>query len=126
MALHKNVKLSVTVVLALLSVLVIGGILTLIISAVGGKTESKPMIMAEGTAKAGTTGEANMANSNCEFNHLIGKKVYEAEAEVKASGRPYRILPPGAMATMDYAPERINLDVTGEGADATVVNVRCG
>lgn len=57
----------------------------------------------------------------CEFGHWVGGPVPEDELE--ALGRPYRVLTPGAMATMDYLPERINVYTDDEG---TVLRVDCG
>jgi hypothetical protein len=45
--------------------------------------------------------------SVCDFSAWVGRPV--DEDAVKETGRPYRILPPGSMATMDYSPERINV-----------------
>lgn len=36
---------------------------------------------------------------------------------------PYRVLPPGAMATMDNVPSRLNIDLDG---NSRVVGIRCG
>ena len=36
---------------------------------------------------------------------------------------PYRILPPGASATMDFVPQRLNVDLDN---DNRIVNLRCG
>jgi hypothetical protein len=36
---------------------------------------------------------------------------------------PYRVLPPGAAATMDYVPSRLNIDLDN---DNRVINIRCG
>lgn len=58
---------------------------------------------------------------SCEFSHWVGAPV--DEAAVQAQGRPYRILPPGAMATMDYSPSRINLNTDDAGI---VQSVTCG
>jgi hypothetical protein len=57
----------------------------------------------------------------CNFEGWIGRKV--DEAAVKATGRPYRILEPGAMMTMDHNPKRINVEHDGKG---TVKRVWCG
>lgn len=57
----------------------------------------------------------------CDFPQFIGQRV--DEQALKATGRPYRILPPGASATMDFSPARINVEV--DDAD-TVIRVSCG
>ena len=36
---------------------------------------------------------------------------------------PYRVLPPGAAATMDNVPSRLNIDVDRNNR---IVNIRCG
>ncbi|MBU0858539.1 MAG: hypothetical protein KJ667_01250 [Alphaproteobacteria bacterium] len=61
------------------------------------------------------------AEMPCEFGHWVGAPVNEAA--VKEMGRPYRILPPGSMATMDYSPARINVETDEAG---TVTKVSCG
>jgi hypothetical protein len=38
-------------------------------------------------------------------------------------GRPYRILPPNSMTTMDHIANRINVYIDGRGM---VIKVRCG
>ena len=62
-----------------------------------------------------------MAEPACDFAQWVGKPV-DVEA-VKAIGRPYRILLPDSMVTMDYSAERINV-VTDK--DGIVTEVRCG
>jgi hypothetical protein len=57
----------------------------------------------------------------CAFDQYIGQSVDSEKLETL--GRPYRILPPGAMATMDYVPERVNFHVDDKGI---VLRVRCG
>lgn len=62
-----------------------------------------------------------METPACDFAQWVGQPVNE-EA-LKATGRPYRILPPGAMATMDYSASRINVHTDDSGI---VIDVRCG
>jgi hypothetical protein len=62
-----------------------------------------------------------MQPAACDFAAWIGKPV--DESAVKATGRPYRILPPGAMMTMDHSPDRINVETDDAGI---VVRVFCG
>lgn len=59
--------------------------------------------------------------AECHYNDWVGKAV--DEDAVKATGRPYRVLKPNAMATMDFNPERINVIV--DDNDIVTV-VRCG
>lgn len=61
------------------------------------------------------------ADAECSFESWVGAKV--DEAAVKATGRPYRILTPDSMMTMDHNPERINVV---HDADMTVTRVWCG
>lgn len=62
-----------------------------------------------------------IAEAECNFNEWVGQSVNEDT--VKATGRPYRILGPNAMATMDFSPQRINVMID----DANIVTaVRCG
>lgn len=61
------------------------------------------------------------AEESCTFDEWVGKPV--DEDAVKATGRVYRILPPGAMATMDFSPARINVDTDENGI---VIRVHCG
>lgn len=58
---------------------------------------------------------------DCSFLHWMGKPVNE-EA-LKETGRPYRILPPGSMMTMDHNEQRINVHVDDNGI---VTGLRCG
>lgn len=63
----------------------------------------------------------DLAPQPCDFPHFIGRPV--DEKAIKALGRPYRILPPGAMATMDFSPARINVETDDKG---TVLRISCG
>jgi len=57
----------------------------------------------------------------CDFAEWVGGPVpLDALEEL---GRPFRVLEPGAMATMDYLPQRINLNVDDDGI---VTSVECG
>ena len=57
----------------------------------------------------------------CDFSSMVGKAV--DEGALKATGRPYRILPPGSMKTMDYAPARIDVETDDKNV---VTAVTCG
>ena len=61
------------------------------------------------------------SDAECSFEEWIGKPV--DEAAIKALDRPYRILTPGSMMTMDHAPHRINVEHDDGG---TVTRVWCG
>ncbi len=58
---------------------------------------------------------------NCEFSQWIGKPV--KEIPVRTMGRPYRILPPNSIITMDHVPNRINVYIDSR---RMVIKVRCG
>ncbi|MEM7289364.1 MAG: I78 family peptidase inhibitor [Pseudomonadota bacterium] len=51
----------------------------------------------------------------------IGQKV--SNSALKKTGKPFRILPPNSMMTMDHNPERINVHVDESGI---IENVKCG
>lgn len=57
----------------------------------------------------------------CTFDEWIGQKAKSLKLE--ALNRPYRILPPGALVTMDFVEDRINVE-TDE--NDTVIRVTCG
>lgn len=57
----------------------------------------------------------------CDFEGWVGRQV--DEGAVKETGRPFRILKPDSMMTMDHNPDRINV-VHDE--DMTVTRVWCG
>ena len=65
---------------------------------------------------------------SCDFAPWVGRKVSEDMLEsIKGAdggqGRPYRILPPGSMMTMDHSPARINFDLDEAGI---ITRVWCG
>lgn len=60
-------------------------------------------------------------DASCSFEGWVGKKV--DEAAIKAEGRPFRILTPDSMMTMDHSPDRINVEHDG---NMTVTRVWCG
>jgi hypothetical protein len=59
-------------------------------------------------------------NADCAYEPWVGQPL--DESAVKAEGRPFRILKPGDMMTMDHNPERINVEHEG----GTVTRVWCG
>lgn len=59
-------------------------------------------------------------DAECDFEGWVGKPL--DETGLKNTGRPYRILKPGDMMTMDHSPERINVEHT----DGKVTRVWCG
>ena len=62
-----------------------------------------------------------ITEAECNYNEWVGQSVNEDT--VKATGRPYRILGPNSMATMDFSPQRINVIVDDK---KVVTAVRCG
>lgn len=61
---------------------------------------------------------------SCDFASSVGSKVAPDLLEVIGrENRPHRVLTPGAGATRDYNPARVNLDVDGEGV---ITRVWCG
>ncbi len=64
---------------------------------------------------------AVFSDAECDFESWVGKPV--DEAEVKKTGRVYRILTPDSMMTMDHSPERINVV---HDKDNVVTRVWCG
>ena len=64
---------------------------------------------------------AVFTDTDCDFEDWVGQPL--DEAALKALGRPYRILLPDSMMTMDANPERVN--VVHE-KDGTVTRIWCG
>lgn len=65
---------------------------------------------------------AEADNKDCgTYIEWIGQKV--SNSALEKTGKPFRILPPNAMMTMDHNPERINVHVNEEGV---IENVKCG
>ena len=60
-------------------------------------------------------------DAECSFESWVGKPV--DEDAVKEQGRPFRILAPDSMMTMDHNPERINVV---HDPDGKVTRVWCG
>ena len=133
------------------TVIVIGGILTFVLLAGAGKAHSEtlqgsaagapPMAVsgAPGVAPGASAGNSgagagggdvpadqaplppDMTPQACDFSQWVGKPV--DEAALVATGRPYRILKPGDAATMDFSPARIDVET---GDDGVVTKVHCG
>lgn len=59
----------------------------------------------------------------CDFPGLLGQVPGEALLAQTLGGRGYRVLPPGSMATQDYSPARVNLELDESGK---VKRVWCG
>lgn len=70
------------------------------------------------------TNPRNAPMPSCEFTQFVGKLADQAmQDSMKATGRPFRILPPNSMVTQDYAPARVNFDLDAGGI---VTRVWCG
>ncbi len=59
----------------------------------------------------------------CDYNDWLGKKRDEAEALVKTTGKVARIIHTGDPVTMDFSPDRINVELD---QNDVVVKVTCG
>ncbi len=113
------------------TLLTLGGVYGLVNSAISADAGPDTATTVEGNSASGVgVGEAvppqDLGTSECEFGDWVGQGATEAEAAAKATGRPYRILPPGSAMTMDYRADRINIETDKRGEDATVVKVSCG
>lgn len=90
-------------------------------------TDPAHMIVASSEGEAAPATDEPVAplavegSADCGFQEWVGNPL-DIEA-VKATGRPFRVLKPDSMTTMDYSPERINV-VTDD--DGKVLAVRCG
>lgn len=62
-------------------------------------------------------------DADCDFEDWVGKPVGEVETAVKDTERPYRILTPDSVMTMDHSPDRINVV---HDKDGKVTRVWCG
>ncbi|MBI2234601.1 MAG: hypothetical protein HYU57_06405 [Micavibrio aeruginosavorus] len=76
-----------------------------------------------GVAADAATAAGEAPAPSCAFDFLIGLQTDAALEQVRPLDRPYRVLPPNAMATMDFSAERINLHVDENGV---VTGVTCG
>lgn len=65
----------------------------------------------------------SMEPAPCDFAAWNGLSRDAVEARVKETGRPNRILRPGQPMTMDYRPDRINVELDDNDI---VVRVSCG
>ncbi|MBN8521397.1 MAG: hypothetical protein J0L77_05815 [Alphaproteobacteria bacterium] len=51
----------------------------------------------------------------CAYPELIGKNIKDVDTKAYFPGRAVRVLPPGAMATMDYSATRLNIHTDEDG-----------
>ena len=64
----------------------------------------------------GSGGRVPLEQPQCNFNELIGIKPNEnLFARLKRVGKAYRVVQPGAQITMDYSPDRVNLELDEQG-----------
>jgi len=70
------------------------------------------------------TTQAQNKSYKCDFPPWVGGKVSnEMLNALKGAGRPYRVLEPGSMMTMDHSPARVNFDVDKAGI---ITRIWCG
>ncbi len=130
----------VVIVPVIVTLIAAWGVLYMVLQAgMAGATPEQPASIAAGNAASSPTNDGEDVHEflgrmseeatppgeleapACSFSEWVGLPV--DEEKIKAAGRPYRILKPDSMATMDYSPERINVLVDEAG---TVMAVRCG
>lgn len=120
------------VVMGVTGIIILGGLILLLNMATPDAAEQPETAQTiEGApAMNAAVGEAvptpDLGATECNFSEWVGKTSSEAEAAAKATGRPYRILPPNSAMTMDFRADRINIETSGSDASATVTKVSCG
>lgn len=140
----KKQKIRVAVIFPLMAVIIVlGGLVYFVLqtaslpahaTAEQGMTQATGAATEEGMAVPGAEGYDAGASSadaaageapapSCAFDFLIGLQTDAALEQVRPLDRPYRVLGPNAMATMDFSAERINLHVDDNGV---VTGVTCG
>ncbi len=109
----KQKKLVVIYVPVMVTLLVIGGLLTLVLTA-GSGSHAEDVLH-------GSYDRVDIHREGCDFANWIGHALDEEALE--HTGRPFRVMKHGDMMTMDHNPERINIEIDDEGA---VDHVWCG
>lgn len=72
---------------------------------------------------AGDVNETYMSTPTCEtYREWTGKNIDAIDLSV-LDNRMYRIIKPDSMVTMDYIPDRLNINVTDEGV---ILTQECG
>lgn len=67
--------------------------------------------------------DTTMATPTCTtYVEWTGKNITDIDLSILGD-RPYRILKPDSMATMDYAPDRLNINTTDNGI---ILSQDCG
>lgn len=64
-----------------------------------------------------------METASCAFSDWVGQSAQDVKKLVEATDRSFRMLPPGSAMTMDYRPDRINIELDDNNI---VVRVFCG
>ncbi len=112
---------AVGVVLVLLTFILVAGIS-------GGNTDggakghSMEMVNNITPHAGGDEAVASGEQKSCgNYDGWIGHKV--SNSALKKTGKPFRILPPDSMMTMDHNPQRINVHVDENGI---IEDVKCG
>lgn len=89
------------------------------------QVETLPPMM--GTRPAGPAGAPQIDSCGLgSIGDLVGKAVTETmadDARKRSGARAARVIRPGTMVTMDFRPDRLNIDVDDKGI---VTNLRCG
>ncbi len=138
----KKTKIRMLVIMpAVVCTLLIGGLLTFILTvapsnandmAVQAPQAGEPSPIGIPGAVSGSVGESSDTSDEtampapdhdappCDFKAWVDKPV--DEDVVKATGRPYRILKPGAMVTQDFSADRINVEINEQ---SIVTAVHC-
>lgn len=87
--------------------------------------ETAPPMM--GSRPAGPGAEPQIDSCGLgSIGDLVGKAVTETmadDARKRSGARAVRVIRPGTMVTMDFRPDRLNIDVDDKGI---VTNLRCG
>lgn len=74
-------------------------------------------------AMAQDLNETNMATPTCQtYVEWTGKNINEIDLSVLGD-RPHRIIKPDSMVTMDYIPDRLNINVTDKDI---ILTQECG
>ena len=74
-------------------------------------------------AQDASINDTQMATPTCmTYPEWTGKKVDEIDLTILGD-RPYRVLTPDSMMTMDYSPDRLNIQTD---ADGIIITTDCG
>lgn len=133
---NKKQKFRIVVVVPVLATIIIAGMAIYFVLQLGasggghtgvtyspelGQVADPALIVASSEAHESGDETPAIAEAECNYNEWVGKEVNEDA--LKATGRPYRILGPNSIATMDFSPDRINVILDDK---KIVTAVRCG